>query len=563
VKTQVLVLTFAGVLCLAWLVAFASSPVEGATEEAARAMGAIEINITDVLGHDLAARVVLEKKGARTGEPIVVEVPKGRAQGTAPAGAYKAYVYIRFLQVPVMVDAQDVLVRADDTTYILVNLLEGAAENLSLLDFDQDCDFVIDRVEENCGTDPADASSIPGRRRLPLDERVLAKKAGWYRGDLHVHSSYGIGKETVARLVRRAEKQGLDFLAITDRNTMAACEDPDFTSDSVVLLPAMEWGGEERGVALIYGARTFPRGVDTIPEAQALVDLVQAQGGFFAIGHPCFPTAPWQWGLGFVNGVEVWCREWRAVPPARLEQLNDDLTEREDGKLVHSIAFAAASKGLSANGQASVFYDAELVRGLKAGLIGGSYSASPKVPLGAPVTYVYAVEKSARGILDGLLRGRTYVSSSVKGPRLHFSVDVLKDDSADVSFGGVIPLGMPAMFEVFVDRAKGKQLEVLLNGYPLISKEIESKTFTLRFEETPKNYSVYRARVIDAPREDGFGSVDVLAISSPIYAQSIRSNNPKLEEYKKKNMESQPVSPDEIALPEHMGSGEIRPRWRH
>lgn len=527
----------------------------------ANSVGTLEINITDVLGHDLQARVELQSKDTAAAKPIVIEVPQGRVQGTAPPGTYKAYVYVYFLGVPIMVEAQDIAVRANETAYVLVNVLEGASENLTVFDFDRDCDFVIDRVEMSCGTDPADASSVPGRELLPLDERVLAEEEGWRRGELHAHSQYGIGQETVAQLVKRAEKQRLDFLAITDRNTMAACKDEAFKSDSVVLLPAMEWGSEERGVALIYGARTFPEFVDSIPQAQALVDLVQAQGGFFAVAHPCFPTAPWQWGLGYVNGVEIWCREWRAVPPVAVEQLNDDMTERLEGKLIHSIAFAAASSGHSANGQASVFYDAELVRGLKAAVIGGSYSANRKVPLASPVTYVYATEKSVRGILDGMRRGRTYVSSGLKGPKLHFNVDVLKDQKVDVSFGGVIPLGVPATFNVRVEEAKGKQLEVLLNGYPLVSKKIENNNFVFRFHETPSVYSVYRVRVIDTPKKKGFGAVEVLAISSPIYAQVIESDNPALEEYKRRRMEFAPQN--EVALPPTPGPGEIIPTWRH
>jgi hypothetical protein len=520
--------------------------------------GMLDIDVTDVLGRDLHACVELQSAGGK--DPIVIDVPKGRVQAEAPPGTYKAYTSVYCLQVPVLIDVQDVVVKDGASAFLLVNLLEGAAGSRTLLDFDQDCDFALDSVEVKCGTDPRDAASIPGRETFPMDERVLEKKERWYRGELHAHSSFGGGKETVAALVRRAEKTGLDFLAITDRNTMAACKDPGFKSDSVALIPALEWGSDKRGIALVYGARTFSPFVDNVPQAQALVDLTQAQQGFFAAAHPCFPTAPWQWGLGYVNGIEVWCRDWRAVPPMTLDQLSEDLKERVNGKLKQSIAYAAASTDLSANGQASVFYDAELVRGLKAAVIAGSNTSSPEVPMGQPVTYVFAKEKSVKGILDGMRRGRTYVSASLTGPKLLLSADVLRDQTIDVSLGGIIPLGVPVRFIAQVENAKGKDIQILLNGHPLISKSVEGDPFTLQFDDMPENYAEYRVRVTGIPNKEGFGPIEVLAMSSPIYAQQLDLPNPKLKAFKNQKTKQAAPPAQEIPLPSDPTSGEIKPK---
>ncbi len=526
--------------------------------------GSIEINVTDVLGHDLHARVELQGKHLKT--PVVIDVPKGHVRGEAPAGTYKAYISVYSLQVPVLVDVQDVTIKAGDTAYLLANVLEGSAGNRTLMDFDKDCDFAIDRVEVKCGTNPEDAGSIPGREPIPSDTRILENEERWYRGELHAHSNHGAGKESVAELVRRAEKTGLDFLAIADLNTVDACLDPGFKSNSVVLIPALEWGDEKRGVALIYGPKTFPAYSASVSEAQAIVDLVQAQGGFYAIAHPCSSLGPWQWGLGYVNGVEVWCRDWRALPPITLDQLSEDSKERIDGKLVSSVAYAAASTGFSANGQAMVFYDSELVRGLKAAIIAGSYSSSPEVPLGAPVTYVYAKEKSLRGILGGMQRGRTFVSRDLKGPRLRFTADVLSDGKIDVSLGGIVPLEVPTTFEVTAERAKGNEVQILLNGQPLISKTIESDAFTIRFPYTPMNYSEFRARITGPPKGEGFGEIEVLAMTSPIYAQELDLNNPQVDKIKKEQEERRrrqtQTDTDTVALPSDPTTGEIIPKWK-
>jgi len=568
-RRNLLVVGLRMALLLASSVAFC--PDAFSREEPEKGVGAgceLSVDVTDILGHDLPSRVELRPAGASSNnreaiaaKPLAFELPKGRLTIRAPEGRYDAFVFVYTLGVPVLVEIRDVALKPGEPAFLPVSLLEGSSSNRPLLEFDQDCDFVLDRVEIACGTDPADAASMPGKQTLPLNSRVLGEEDRWYVGELHAHSSHGTGKESVRQLVRRAERAGLDFLAITDRNTMAASADPDHTSDRVVLVPAMEWGDDKRGVALLYGPRTFPDYVDSIPQAQAIVDIVQAQHGFYAIAHPCFPTAPWQWGLGFVNGMEVWCREWNAVPPMALEQLSKELQERKEGKLIHSIAYAAATNGVSANGQSSIFYDAELVRGLMAAALAGSNSSGPKTPLGEPATFVYAREKSVRGILSGMRFGRTYVTASPKGPYLRFAADVLADDKVDVSLGGICPLNVPIRFQAGVKGAKGGELQILHNGYPLISKQIESDSFAVHIDHTPKHYSVYRLKIIRRSKTPGFGAVDVLAMTSPIYAKDIDIESKELDEYRKRHQrERRPPAP-EIDLPDP-SQGEIIPTWQ-
>ena len=110
----------------------------------------------------------------------------------------------------------------------------------------------------------------------------------------------------------------------------------------------MEWGSDEQGVGLIYGPRTYPSLSTSFEQAQAMLFRLQAQGGIFVVAHPCFGTAPWQWGLSYVNGVEAWCRPWRDVPPLWMDRLSAQTRERRDGKLIQSIAMAAATVSLSA-----------------------------------------------------------------------------------------------------------------------------------------------------------------------------------------------------------------------
>lgn len=448
----------------------------------------------------------------------------------------------------------------------MVNLLEGTGGIAGIHEFDSDGDLAIDRVELDSGTDPKDATSIPGRAVLPFSNTTIKEGAGWYRGELHAYSRYGGGEESVGELIARAEKTGLDFLAITDRNTIQSVHDPAYKSNKLALIPAMEWGTDDQGVALVYGPRTMLDLPSNPSAAQAECLRVQAQGAVFAVAHPCFPTSPWKWGLSYVNAVEVWCKGWRAVPPMTLDQLPEDIKVREDGLLVHSIAAAAAASqldSLSANVQATRFWDYELVRGLMASGIAGSGSSSAKVPLGQPVTYIYAENQSPGAILQGLRYGRTYMSRGLDGPKIAFGGQVMidgKPQGSGVTIGGALPVNSHILFEVEITNAVGKKMQVLLNGRPIYTKVIEGSTFKTRFPQNPTSYSVYRVRVIGEPTEPGHGTLDVLAMSSPIYAQDITQEIlrrfPNLDV--SKTWLRIPVDEiQEVELPEHMAPMQV------
>lgn len=520
--------------------------------------GILSVDITNVLGKQLPARIdLLDVDGYA---PVRLEAPGGKLETRVRAAAYRAYTQVYDQDVLVLADIQDITVRKDQTTHLLVNLLEGSSGSLSLRDFDSDVDFALDRAELASGTDPQNPVDIPGRKRLPYDPGPLRAEAGWYRGELRAHSRYGEGTESVGRLIHRANRAGLDFLAITDRNTLGSVYDPEYHSKEVVLIPAMEWGVPEKGYALIYGPRTELETPAATPAGLAAAQTecirLQSQGGIFIIAHPCMPTQPWQWELGYANGVEVWQREWSHMPPLLLEQLGDDMKFRKDGKLTYPVAQAAARSELaqvSANAQAAFFWDLELQHGLMACAVGSSNSASPKVPLGKPVTYVFAREKSVPGILEGLRLGRTFVTRDIHGPIIHFSADVLGDGKIDVGVGGIIPLGVDTKFLAAVKNAKGKKLQVLENGHPIRTVPIVKDSVMVQFTRHPAHYAAYRVRVISPPTKTGLGDVDVCAMTSPIYAQEITQDllwrNPKLDVDKAWVKVETPAAP-EVILPE-------------
>lgn len=523
------------------------------------------VEVTNILNQSLPGYVELVPMSQTGMPPRRLNLDKGKALADVAPGAYQARIYVYDWDLPILCHIEEFTAATGAGANISFELTEGLG-NVPLRGFDQDFDLVMDEVELKAKTDPRDPTSFPGAEPVPFESPVLEKKAGWLKGDLHVRSVHGGGQESVAELVARAEKSGLDFIAITDRNTLAACFDEGFRSDKVVLIPAMEWGDEERGVALIYGPRTMPQPPTNFKDDQGVCQRVQAQGGIFAVAHPCFPEGAWQRGLKYVNAIEVWCRDWRAVPGITLDKLMDEYQRRVDGNLVYSISMAANAADLSANGKAAMYWDYELTRGLKAACIAGSLSSSPKVPLGEPLTYVYAPEKSVRGVLHGLRVGRTVVAAGPSAPFIEFLADASADKRAitvpdpfankvpkqqvsvsrpDVGVGGIVPLGLLVNLVVQVMNAKDMKLEILRNGWPIISKKIETdKVDIIRVTDRPTSYAVYRARVVRTPQKPGIGPLEVMAMTSPIYAQDIVPIDPT-----KKNPLDIWVRVDNSALP--------------
>ena len=497
----------------------------------------ISIQLTNILGETLSGRIEL-----RDDKNTIVRsyiIPDGKLKSTVPAGNFKLYIFVIENEVPYGVYIKNVTIKENKPAKLNLELLEGSAPNESLSKFDIDGDLYISRVEIEQGTDPEDSSSVPGISLYEWPEQKLNTKMGWYRGELHAQSNYGRGKESVAKLIKRAESLRLDFLSIVDPNTLDSALDKDFESKSMVLIPGLEWGNDENGVALVYAPLFLPKKPETSSDMRTYTRLLQNQGALVFAGRPCFPLSVWNWTGVPVDGIQAWCMGWDAIPPIGITQVHErnrgakkitierknkqgNLETIERIRYNRSIALAANSVGLSANGQAAKFWDLEMSKGIKLAMIGGSQTANPKVPMASPVTYVYAKEQSLDGILNGILNGRTYVSSGLNGPQIDWVADIKDDGYIDTTMGGQIPIDTETRFYGRVRNAKGKKLVVLTNGVSLMSMNIPTDNWVFTLFQKPETYTVYRLRIVEeAKTGKKYSFNNVLAMTSPIYAEGV------------------------------------------
>jgi len=135
-----------------------------------------------------------------------------------------------------------------------------------------------------------------------------------YKGCLHVHSTYSDGDASVQEILDAARRAGLDYLVLTDHDTLQARHD-GFAGwhDGVLLVVGAEvHAGRHHCMALgleeLDGLSRTRRTKDTLEE-------IKARAGLAFVVHPCPCHKPlfgvwvpgWdEWDLECFDGLEIW-----------------------------------------------------------------------------------------------------------------------------------------------------------------------------------------------------------------------------------------------------------------
>jgi hypothetical protein len=295
---------------------------------------------------------------------------------------------------------------------------------------------------------------------------ALDPDSRWYRGDLHMHTAHSDGgcpnasgtKKVPCPLfltVANAAKRGLDFIAISEHNTMSQVSEmrelqPYF--DTMLMIPAREITTFE-GHANLFGVSQpldFRVGSAAVPDWNALLADVARAKGLISINHPRRPNDETCMGCGFTPRNVVDMHGFQAI-----EAVNGGDAERADSGIP--------------------FWEAQLDAGLRMTGIGGSDSHdgsdAPRDKyagrIGSPTTVVHARDLSMEGILDGIRAGHVFVD--VEGSRER-SLDVQATaGSRSVEMGDALTAVKGASVHVVVhSHALGGQLlRVLDNGKPV------------------------------------------------------------------------------------------------
>jgi hypothetical protein len=224
---------------------------------------------------------------------------------------------------------------------------------------------------------PPRLSDRPARRELPA-----RPGRRWLAGDLHTHTVHSDGAQTVPELARFAALQAMDFIAITDHNTVSHhAELPAAAARyGITLVPGQEITTED-GHAGALGDIGW---IDFRDPADSWLEATEQRGGLLSVNHP-------------IGGHVSWTIPMRRRPPLAEVWHWSWLDPHWTTPLAWWLAWDPTALP-----------------------VGGSdwhRPGSDALP-GSPTTWVECAGDGPDAVLDGLRAGRSAISARRDGPVL-------------------------------------------------------------------------------------------------------------------------------------------------
>ncbi|WP_266180567.1 CehA/McbA family metallohydrolase [Dyella humicola] len=305
---------------------------------------------------------------------------------------------------------------------------------------------------------PGDPAWMPAVLNPPLRH-----EAGWYRGDLHMHGAHSDGScasQSGAQRVpcplfftaQRAVDRGLDFIALSDHNTVSQMNDIRELQgyfDRLLMIPAREVTTFQ-GHANLFGTTEpvdFRVGSASVPDWNALLRQVASMHGLLSINHPIHPNDETCMGCG-----------WTPTGPV-------DLRMVQAIEAVNGVDAMLPDSGIP-------FWQDLLNQGYRVTAIGGSDNHDAKRSLaltgggliGTPTTAVHASELSMEAILAAIRAGHVFIDVQGSRDRLLDVVAQVDDRKAEMGDALAAPSGSTVQVTVNVGALVGAHLEMLVDG---------------------------------------------------------------------------------------------------
>jgi len=135
-----------------------------------------------------------------------------------------------------------------------------------------------------------------------------------YKGAVHIHTTYSDGSGNMDEVLAAARAVGLDFIVVTDHNTLAARDDGyEGWRDGVLVIVGAEITPQRAGHVIALGVDSV-EGYQYLSEREYLYQIAR-HGGLTFLAHPegkrkaqfNLNLQRWQhWDTTFFAGMEIW-----------------------------------------------------------------------------------------------------------------------------------------------------------------------------------------------------------------------------------------------------------------
>ena len=324
------------------------------------------------------------------------------------------------------------------------------------------------KTTEKCQTELRDFN-----KKEPLF-REEQEGFGWFGGDFHIHSHHSDGNHSVYELMTNLQGKGLDFFVLTDHNTTLGWKEKYLLK--TVVIPGIEistffghfalinWIGDINWFSLERKS-TFE---DVAVEAKrkgALFSVVHPE----CIGDPICTGCRWDypnfcWEIADI--IEVWAGSWYERRAENIKAL-----KRWENLLNYGLKIVAVS--------GSDIHKLE----------------SYKKDYGR--TYVWAESKTRDGIMEGLKKGKVYITS---GPKISFQL--MTNKGVFVSLGEELEVDCNTSIKLLIniesnEIRKKLRIELIKNGWVYNSRDSFLEHIELEWSDKITTNCWYYLRLLD------------------------------------------------------------------
>jgi len=319
-----------------------------------------------------------------------------------------------------------------------------------------------------------------------------------YVGVLHVHSVFSDGSGEVQDIANLADESGLDFLILTDHNTLRALHEgyEKFYGKTLLLVGCELNDKENKNHYLALGiSETFSTRIPALD----YVKRVKESGGIGFLAHPHekrdsmkeHPPYPWtEWATDDFTGIEIWnhMSEWMenlteqnkyqaflhplksiVAPPEETLQKWDEIAQKRKVVGVGGIDAHAHKVNLLGFFEVEVFPYKVLFKSIRTHIL-----TKQKLEIS---TNPSSAEKGKNLVLDSLREGNCFVSNSYHGDATGFRF-FAEVGRKKIQMGEEFVSNQPITFRVFLP-GKFAEIRLIHNGKRVETVESHEAEFVV------------------------------------------------------------------------------------